>query len=97
MARGVHVTAAPAKSGALITAELALGYNRDVFVGKTADNRFFGEGCEKLAAEGATVAQKTADVLADWGIELPHERERAGQEGNDLSLAEKMARELGLG
>jgi DNA processing protein len=96
MARGTLVVAAPAASGALITARDAFDENRDVFVARARDGRAFGEGTEGLIEKDmARPVQSVADVLADWGREAPPAPEEE-QEKGDMSLAEKMARELGI-
>jgi len=56
-------------SGALITADLALEYNRDVFCvpGQIFDENY--EGCHQYIAEGrAKLAQSPEEVLRDIGI-----------------------------
>lgn len=56
-------------SGALITADLALEYNRDVFAvpGQIFDENY--EGCHQYISEGrAKLAQSPEDVLRDIGI-----------------------------
>ncbi len=69
------VCEAPAESGALITAALALEYNRDVFAvpGHIFDPNY--EGCHALIARGhAQLAQCADDVLKTMGVVTPEKR-----------------------
>lgn len=66
---GTVVLEAPEKSGAIITAELALDYNRSVFAvpGPVFEER--SAGCNRLIARGeATLVMSAADVLREIGI-----------------------------
>jgi DNA processing protein len=66
LSRGVLVIEAPAKSGALITADYALEQGRDLFVHADCLGLSSGAGCAKLAEDGAVVVKKLDDILADW-------------------------------
>ncbi|MBI1813283.1 DNA-protecting protein DprA [Candidatus Peregrinibacteria bacterium] len=69
------VLEAPRDSGALITADLALQYNRDVFAvpGQIFDAHF--QGCHDLIARGhAKLVTDPADVLQEIGIVVPESR-----------------------
>jgi DNA processing protein len=63
MAYGTVVIEAAEQSGSLITAKMALEYNRDVFAvpGSPLDPR--SVGCNKLIKEGAILTQGARDVL----------------------------------
>lgn len=65
------VVQAPAKSGALITARLALDDNREVLAcpGSPFDPSF--EGCNALIADGARLLRTPADVLSSIGVVAP--------------------------
>ncbi|MBN1836223.1 MAG: DNA-processing protein DprA [Spirochaetales bacterium] len=69
LARSVVVVQAPARSGALITAEYALEHNRDLVVHAVGLCGEVGSGSRGLWQEGATVVRCGADVLAIWGAE----------------------------
>lgn len=77
LCKAVVVVEAAAKSGSLITAEIALGQGRDVFAvpGHPFDGR--AAGCNNLIRDGATLIRHADDVLealntADRGApELP--------------------------
>ncbi|GHV51036.1 hypothetical protein AGMMS49579_05610 [Spirochaetia bacterium] len=74
LTRGVLIVEAPAKSGALITAQFALEQGRDLWVassGAVAGHpglSGFGEGTRKLAAEGARIIYSASDILDEWKL-----------------------------
>jgi DNA processing protein len=68
MARACVVVEAPAKSGALITAEHALDEGRDVWVAADCLGGSRSAGIDRLAAEGASALGRAADILGDWGL-----------------------------
>jgi DNA processing protein len=84
------VVEAGAKSGALITADFALEQNRDVGVAVDGGGSPFGEGCRRLAEDGAALMKGEGEILAELGVEVHH------QSGGNENLAESLARELGL-
>jgi DNA processing protein len=63
MSNGTVVIEAAEQSGSLITARMALDYNRDVFAvpGSPQDPR--SAGCNQLIREGATLIQGIQDIL----------------------------------
>ncbi len=77
------VVEAPAKSGALITSDLALSEGRDVAVAAECVGSSRNAGADALVREGACAVRDAEDILAlldgrgawDWGIEI----ERRGQ------------------
>ncbi|GHV48169.1 DNA processing protein DprA [Spirochaetia bacterium] len=87
LARGTLIVEAPAKSGALITAQFALEQGRDLWVASSgaavgAGNAgtfgtvrgglsAYGEGTRKLAADGARIIYSGSDILDEWGIRTP--------------------------
>ena len=68
LCRGVAVVEAPARSGALITADFALDQGRDIFVHSQGLHPLTGDGTMALAADGASVIQGALEVLAEWGM-----------------------------
>jgi DNA processing protein len=74
MARACIVVEAPAKSGALITAEHALDEGRDVWVAADCLGGQRSAGIDRLAAEGAPSLHEAGELLADWGIGRPPRR-----------------------
>jgi DNA processing protein len=71
IARGVVIVQAPAKSGALITADYALDQGRDLFVHRDGLEQHVGAGGAELARDGALIISGAADVLVEWGIDEP--------------------------
>jgi DNA processing protein len=101
LCRACVVVEAPAKSGALITAEHALDEGRDVWVAGACLGGPRGAGIDRLAADGAQPLDEALDILEDWGIDdgsagLPAPR-REGAEGEGGRLASSLYEELALG
>jgi DNA processing protein len=68
MSRGVVVVQAPARSGALITAEYALDQGRDLFVHSEGLSGAVGAGTRELADDGARIVSSASDIFAEWGV-----------------------------
>jgi DNA processing protein len=68
LSRGVVIVEAPERSGALITAALALEQNRDLWVASVGVSSPVGKGTAKLAEEGARVISSGAEIAEEWGI-----------------------------
>ena len=73
LAQGTVVVEAPVPSGALVTARISAEENRDVFAvpGRITDPN--SAGVNSLIAQGATLVQNAADVLAALGISVPRQ------------------------
>lgn len=70
MSRGVVVVQAPARSGALITAEWAMHSNRSVYVHRVGSSGNAGLGTRGLIDEGVMEIDGAGVVLGDWGVSL---------------------------
>ncbi len=68
MTSGVIVTEAPRESGALLTAKLALDYNRDIFAIPSPITSVTGAGTNGLLRDGAMLISCTDDVLSFYNI-----------------------------
>ncbi len=75
LCEGVLVLSAAEKSGALITANTALEYGRDVFAVPYNPGIKQGEGCNELLKKGAYVCTCAQDVFDCYGILPPEEKE----------------------
>jgi DNA processing protein len=69
MSLGVVVIEAPARSGALITANFAADQGREVFVVPGNVGNATSEGTNQLLRDGARIVRDGADILADLGID----------------------------
>ena len=67
LARTTVVVQAPARSGALITAEYALDQGRELMVHRVGTGGERGAGSRALAEQGAAVVASASDILGDWG------------------------------
>lgn len=68
LSRGVLVAAAGKRSGALITADYALEYGREVFAFPYSLGIPSGEGCNALIKKGAYLCDSINDVRLTFGI-----------------------------
>ena len=80
MSAGTLVVEAPERSGALITALMALEYNREVFAVPGSIFSQLSKGANNLLKMGAAVVTETEDVLRALGVE-PKER------GGEINLS----------
>lgn len=68
LSRGTLIVEAPKKSGALISADLALEQGREVFAVPADINRPNSEGCNNIIRTGsAELVQSPADILSYYG------------------------------
>ena len=90
LARATVVVEAPAKSGALITADFALDQGRDVCVYAGLQDSVQNTGCKKLAEDGAILVEHAGDLLREWANPTLQYLQREQQ--IQLPLFEKGAR-----
>ena len=71
MSRGILVAEAPARSGALITANQAMEQGRAVYAVPGPIDRPTSEGCNRLIQDGAKLVTNSRDILEDLEMLLP--------------------------
>jgi len=95
LSRGVLVAEAPLRSGAMMTAGIALEHNRDVFALPGPVSSYKSRGPNSLIKAGAQLVEGAGDILASWGLEpgfarpLEREKERGPEgpaEGNEATI-----------
>lgn len=70
LSRGTLVVSAGVKSGALITAEYALEYGREVFAFPYSPGVSSGAGCNALIKNGAYLTENILDIFREFGLDL---------------------------
>lgn len=70
LSKGTLVVSAAQKSGALITANYAAEYTRELFAFPYNLGVTSGEGCNQLIKKGASLVQKPLDILSVFGLDL---------------------------
>lgn len=90
LSRGTLVVSAGNKSGALITAEYALEYGREVFafpyfVGVTS-----GEGCNEIIKNGAHLTRNILDILEEFGLDLKKSKPKFTLSDTEAAVLEQI-------
>ncbi len=89
MSKTALIVEAGEKSGTLITARLALDYNREVLVVPHELGHATGLGCNTLIHEGATLVRNSDDVLEALGFTTPSTGSGQATLPMDLTDAER--------
>jgi len=82
ISRGVLVVEAPMRSGAMMTARLALEQGRDLFALPGPVTSFKSKGPNTLIKQGALLVDSAGDILASWGVDS------IGQRPSSTALSE---------
>ena len=96
LARTTVVIQAPARSGALITADYALEQGRELMVHRVGTTGERGAGSRRWAEQGAALIDCAADIVDDWGWLRSNVRpiEHATEPLNSLDAGKRLARAL---
>lgn len=88
LSEGTLVVSAGTKSGALITANYATEYGRDVFAFPYNMGVTSGEGCNNLIKDGAILCRNPQDILSFYGFSAPENQktELTGEEKKVLEV-----------
>lgn len=92
LSEGVLVLSAGEKSGALITANCAAEFGRDVFALPYRPNEARGAGCNDLLKKGASLVTEAEDILSFYGFEK--EPPKKEEKGPVLSAEERRVYEV---
>jgi len=90
LAKATLVIEATERSGTLITARLALEYNREVCAVPTSIFSFYGKGSNKLLNQGATPITCSQDLLQVLGFDEEDNKAQLEMKFNDCSSDEKL-------
>lgn len=93
LSRGVIVVESKARGGALITAQLALDYDREVFAVPGRINDIASKGCLQLIRDGAKCLTSAEDVTSEFNWLIPPTSQMA--EGH-VALSEEEQQVLDL-
>lgn len=93
---GTLVVSAGEKSGALITAEYATEYGRDVFAFPYSIGTSMGAGCNSLIKKGAYLTENTLDILKIYGLDFIETDRNEVLTGEELEVYEAI-KKLGEG
>lgn len=86
---GTLVVECDAKSGALITADFGMDYNRNVYAVPGPITSTASAGPNNLVKQGATLVTSGEEILADLGFSLPEKLEPDAKLSNEQSIVLK--------
>ncbi|MDP3778605.1 MAG: DNA-processing protein DprA [bacterium] len=97
LSRGIFVAEARERSGALITAQLALDQNRDVFAAPGSIFSPSSVGPNLLIQQGAKLILKTDDILSEWDMQISytsHTDSDTNLDNNEKTVLKLLEQEL---
>lgn len=89
MSKGTLVIEAGQRSGALITANLAVEEGREVFALPGQVDNIFSKGVNKLLKEGAALVEDVQDILDLLNLKIEVSSPKKEKNGKNLTLKEK--------
>lgn len=93
LSRGTLIISAGEKSGALITAEYALEYGRDVFAFPYNIGVPSGKGCNALIKKGACLTENILDIFKEFGVDLNKPVQRVRLSDDERAVYEEIKNE----
>lgn len=93
MSRGVVVVEAKDRSGALVTARIALEENREVFAVPGSIFSIYSEGPNRLIQRGAKCVTSAEDILEELNIPMKKSNAAEELEGDEKTLWEALSEE----
>lgn len=91
LSKGTLVVSADKNSGALITADYAADYGRDVFAFPYSIGAFSGAGCNALIKKGAFLAENILDIFGVYSLDFntPAQTDPLSEDENAVYVAVK--------
>lgn len=91
LSKGTLVVSADKTSGALITADYAADYGRDVFAFPYSIGAFSGAGCNALIKKGAFLAENILDIFGVYSLDFntPAQTDPLSEDENAVYVAVK--------
>lgn len=90
LSRGTLIVSAGLKSGALITANLALEYGREVFAFPYGAGISSGAGCNALIKNGAHLTENILDIFREFGLDLEKSEKAPALSEDEAAVLEEI-------
>ncbi len=86
ISKGVIVVEAGPRSGAIITANIALSEGRDVFAIPGQADSITSKGTNKLLKDGAILVESISDILNEFNIKITEKKKKKNTEKEKIEL-----------